>query len=763
MATLEYLVRAVDDASGVFRKVGLSADVLDRQLSDLSKKVATPTVDLNDKAAAKNLAEWAVKLDRLSTRVASPKITVEGLHRAQLDILKLDAQLDALNGKEVDVTIDVNQHRGIFSRVSGMAGAAGGAIGKFLSGRWQGTGGWASGAAGGGGLGAAGPFGIGALIAAAAALNPALVPFALGGAAGGGAAAGALALGSKAEQQLKQLQASLHSANQSVASAQRSLAQASPGQARANAQFTLNRATAQQQNIQGQIAALRSSRGPELSAFGALENVGRGALGVFNQAITARSPGFSGGPGGHPGSSFLTGLTAILQQVSGFVKSLGPGLGTLFRSSLPFVTAFVKIMERFAKIILPVATQLLRQFTPYLPLMTKGFVLLAKGLAGFLVKLGPGMKDSAIIFVAAAKVTMGLLQLLGLAVSYFAIVIVKTAEAIRKFARNVPGWFNETRHETAVIFDGMRHDIAHIWDVIFNNTIGAVIRIDRGILTWFAKLPGQIVHALLGLGSTLWHLGAGWVTSMWNGIRHIWDNVIGWFKGLPGSILHAIGIGSPPRWAISAGEWIMKGLHIGLSKASGLPLGLAAGIASRIGSALGHGTGATAGGIQALAYQIAKTRGWANQWGAIQAVEMAEAGWNLRARNPSSGAYGIAQFINGPSEYYQWGGNPNTAAGQIVAFYNYIASRYGTPAAAAAHEARFHWYGRGFDGIVNRPTIFGAGEAGPERVTVEPLSRSRRPGGAMVQFGDVNIYNATDEALVRQKLSYAIVAAGLGS
>ena len=29
--------------------------------------------------------------------------------------------------------------------------------------------------------------------------------------------------------------------------------------------------------------------------------------------------------------------------------------------------------------------------------------------------------------------------------------------------------------------------------------------------------------------------------------------------------------------------------------------------------------------------------------------------------------------------------------------------------------------------------------------------------------GDVNIYNATDEALVRQKLSYAIVAAGLGS
>jgi hypothetical protein len=73
-------------------------------------------------------------------------------------------------------------------------------------------------------------------------------------------------------------------------------------------------------------------------------------------------------------------------------------------------------------------------------------------------------------------------------------------------------------------------------------------------------------------------------------------------------------------------------------------------------------------------------------------VEMREAGWNLNAKNPTSAAYGIAQFINGPSEYAQYGGNSTTAAGQITAFLNYVEQRYGTPEAAWAHEQEFGWY-----------------------------------------------------------------------
>jgi hypothetical protein len=74
---------------------------------------------------------------------------------------------------------------------------------------------------------------------------------------------------------------------------------------------------------------------------------------------------------------------------------------------------------------------------------------------------------------------------------------------------------------------------------------------------------------------------------------------------------------------------------------------------------------------------------------------MREAGFNLTAKNPSSNAYGMAQFINGPSEYYQYGGDPNTAAGQATAMLNYIAQRYGDPIAAWAHEQNYGWYDQG--------------------------------------------------------------------
>lgn len=99
--------------------------------------------------------------------------------------------------------------------------------------------------------------------------------------------------------------------------------------------------------------------------------------------------------------------------------------------------------------------------------------------------------------------------------------------------------------------------------------------------------------------------------------------------------------------------------------------------------------------VAALQSAAAK-RGWTGaEWVALNNVEMREAGYNLYATNPSSGAYGMAQFINGPTEYYQYGGNPNTAAGQAVAMVNYIAQRYGDPIAAWNHELAFGWYDNG--------------------------------------------------------------------
>lgn len=108
-----------------------------------------------------------------------------------------------------------------------------------------------------------------------------------------------------------------------------------------------------------------------------------------------------------------------------------------------------------------------------------------------------------------------------------------------------------------------------------------------------------------------------------------------------------------------------------------------------------HPTGSGAS-VEALMTSMAASIGWTGQMLTdLLAVENREAGFSLTARNASSGAYGLAQFIDGPGEYAQYGGNVNTASGQITAMFNYIKQRYGNPSAAWSHEVNFGWYDQG--------------------------------------------------------------------
>ena len=70
----------------------------------------------------------------------------------------------------------------------------------------------------------------------------------------------------------------------------------------------------------------------------------------------------------------------------------------------------------------------------------------------------------------------------------------------------------------------------------------------------------------------------------------------------------------------------------------------------------------------------------------------AESGWNHRAHNRSSGAYGIPQALPASkmaSAGADWKTNPQT---QINWGLRYIESRYGTPCGAWSHFKRKHWY-----------------------------------------------------------------------
>lgn len=139
----------------------------------------------------------------------------------------------------------------------------------------------------------------------------------------------------------------------------------------------------------------------------------------------------------------------------------------------------------------------------------------------------------------------------------------------------------------------------------------------------------------------------------------------------------------------------------------------AAGQAS--GAAAGNVTGGEAnvsgGSAQALLQNAAAQHGWTGaQWQALANVEMAEAGFNPNATNPSSGAYGLAQALGHgqgaatqgtvTNEYGGFGlssaeakaANSGDAGAQAVWMCNYIAATYGTPEAAWAHEQAHHWY-----------------------------------------------------------------------
>jgi hypothetical protein len=103
-------------------------------------------------------------------------------------------------------------------------------------------------------------------------------------------------------------------------------------------------------------------------------------------------------------------------------------------------------------------------------------------------------------------------------------------------------------------------------------------------------------------------------------------------------------------------------------------------------------------GNVALGQRLAAGRGWGGgaQWDCLYALWQRESGWSNTARNPQSGAYGIAQALgHGPTDQYPAGpANPpeSDASAQISWGLGYIAGRYGTPCGAWAHETADGWY-----------------------------------------------------------------------
>lgn len=114
------------------------------------------------------------------------------------------------------------------------------------------------------------------------------------------------------------------------------------------------------------------------------------------------------------------------------------------------------------------------------------------------------------------------------------------------------------------------------------------------------------------------------------------------------------------------------------------------------------------GPYQAYARKLFPRFGWGmSQWPPFNAIVMQESGWNPRAQNPTSTAYGIGQFLDSTWATVGATKTSNPYA-QIWDMEKYIKQRYGDPAAAEAYHLRNNsydvggWLPRGVSLAVNR-------------------------------------------------------------
>ncbi|WP_283135501.1 transglycosylase SLT domain-containing protein [Rhizohabitans arisaemae] len=85
-------------------------------------------------------------------------------------------------------------------------------------------------------------------------------------------------------------------------------------------------------------------------------------------------------------------------------------------------------------------------------------------------------------------------------------------------------------------------------------------------------------------------------------------------------------------------------------------------------------------------------QGWDGEWGCLEKLWTKESGWNHRAQNRYSGAYGIPQALPGrkmASAGADWMTNPAT---QIKWGLGYIKGRYGSPCKAWGFFLSKNWY-----------------------------------------------------------------------
>ncbi len=253
------------------------------------------------------------------------------------------------------------------------------------------------------------------------------------------------------------------------------------------------------------------------------------------------------------------------------------------------------------------------------------------------------------------------------------------------------------------------------------------------VSTWVHDRRTAVVGAIGKVGDLLYQKGRDVLSGFWSGLKSIWKDLTGWVGGIAKWIKdHKGPLSLDSRLLTPAGKALMRGLlhglKIGFKDVGNFIYGTGDSIKDVIGKikklfaaglgAIGLGAPSNPTRAQQTAQLLMKSLyGWGGgNWPALYQLWQGESGWNYKALNKSSGAYGIPQSLPASkmaSAGADWRTNPTT---QIKWGLKYIKSVYGNPMNAYSKwKARSpHWYDAG--GIAKNIGAWFKNTNQPERV-----------------------------------------------
>lgn len=159
-------------------------------------------------------------------------------------------------------------------------------------------------------------------------------------------------------------------------------------------------------------------------------------------------------------------------------------------------------------------------------------------------------------------------------------IFENTIGTVIRLGHDVERDFNNFRHRTAVVFDGVRHDVAHYWDMTWSNTVGRAGRGVRDVGSWMSRMwrdHDSVMNGLRRDSASIW--GSIWNNTIGRVSRGISD-VVHWFGRLPGWVsgaLHSLAgdLFGIARWAL---QQLLAGARSQVGGITGFFSGFAHGI-----------------------------------------------------------------------------------------------------------------------------------------------------------------------------------------